>query len=89
MQYEQRIIEFEYEHGNWLLNFEFLSYYFKDLTVLLFIEGPYIYRALGPLMSQKLSLDYFAHENVYKNAITEVQKLQQFIDQLFNRHIQS
>ena len=40
-------------------------------------------------MSQKLSLDYFAHENVYKNAIIEVHKLQQFIDQLFNRHIQS
>ena len=33
MQYEQRIIEFEYEHGNRLLNFEFLSYCFKDLTV--------------------------------------------------------
>ena len=65
-----------------------VTYYFKDLTVAIF-EGSYIYRALGPFMSQKLSLDYFVHENVYKNAIIEVHKLQQFIDQLFSRHIQS
>ena len=74
------------EANFWTLSF--LVTILKTL-LLLFLEGSYIYRALGPFMSQKLSLDYFAHENVYKNAIIEVHKLQQFIDQLFNRHIQS